>query len=146
MRRHLTSLPLALVTFIVGIVFAPGPLRYDAAVQTPTRFITRSASLELTPDLFGKWGGEDGDVFDIHEGRIRDMELQRTFDYKVIRHVNNRAENGYLLEVQNLAAGSNLRKYVYLRFTDDGWVSYYGYGSLDDVDSGRYTAAGTFSR
>jgi hypothetical protein len=150
MRRWFLYFPIAIFTFVVGSLLSPyktadirkGCIDDIQPVQERT-FGSHDSDLSY---YYGYWGGSGGNVIELREHYITDVELGRTFQYRVIIHTENRYENSYLLQVIDLGTNSNLRNYVYLGFSDDGWMGYYGYNSLDDYAGRHFTAGGSFSR
>ena len=150
MRCQLLSVPLIIVTFAIGLFLTPysstGGIRglilgFVSAVQNDL-----GAPYVTLSDYYGCWGGSGGDVIELRERYIKDVEQGKSYQYHVVRHFNGPGLNGYLIELTDLGTNSNLRKYVYLGFEDNGWVSYFGYDSMDDFYYGRSSVAASLSR
>jgi hypothetical protein len=152
MRRQLLSVPVAIITFAVALLLTPNDPTAGvrgiinsvlSAVWSDSGYSSQCSKLS---DYYGYWGGSGGNVIALDENYITDVEQGRTYQYRIVSHVNNRHENAYVLQVIGLDAGSNLRNYIYLGFSDDGWMGYYGYNSLDDYYQRHFTAGGSFSK
>src|SRR5882724_6174928 len=126
MRRQLLSLPVVIITFVVALLLTPNDPTAGmrgvingvlSAVRSDSGCSSRNSKLS---DYYGYWGGSGGSVIELREHYITDVELGKTYQYRVISHIDNRNENAYLLQVMDLGTNSNLRNYIYLGFSDDG--------------------------
>ena len=148
MLRILLPIPLVFITFAIGLFISP----YDSASGVRGAINALAAAIENRPpassslrvpgQYFGRWGGVNGDVIYLDLGYITDVEMGKTYQYRVVSRTNN--GTSYLLELTDFHNGSNLRKYVYLGFEANDSMNYFGYDSVDDYNFGRASAAGGF--
>lgn len=155
MRKVLIGSLVFLAAFGIGSFLA-----YDASSRHPVmkaldRLIDlqRRASrpMRMTgcppPEIYGEWVSTDGSPFiTLTTDEITDVTKGEAYRYRILRRVNNASENRLLIELDGVEHGSNLRNFVSLRFSDDGWVSLQGYGKWEDVDVNTPTAMYTLSK
>lgn len=98
-------------------------------------------------EIYGDWVSADGTpVITLTTDEITDVAKGESYNYRVLRRVNNSSENRLLLQLEGIKPGSNLRTFISLRFSDDGYVSVQGYGRWEDVDVLTPTAMYSLSR
>ncbi|MEP6847665.1 MAG: hypothetical protein ABI999_02325 [Acidobacteriota bacterium] len=148
MRRQLLSIPVIIITLLIGIYIAPfdatrgirglgymfiDAVRHDMASRTPA----------LEPH-YGRYGNPGNPIIQIGRNGIRDVKQGESYAFHIISRSAD--GNSYLIEIYDLEKGSSLRKYEYLEFNDTEWMAYFGYDSMDDYNYGRSSSSGSFEK
>lgn len=137
-------------------------LGYDASARHPVvkaldslrQSMRRPARPKLVRDfpvagveMYGDWVSADGTpVITLTPTQITDVAKGESYGYRVLKRVDNSSENRLVIQLDDVKHGSNLRNFISLRFSDDGWVSVQGFGRWEDIDVNTPTAMYTLSR